>query len=201
MELLVRQTMLEKEMFFNEKIFFFNHFFFQILPADASIKIDVLNKLKKIENINFNFIQKINEKTEKGNCTILYPKKIFCEYFDKKGKILVSNGKSLVIKIKNTGAYYFYPLERTPLNLVLDKEFLISKIEQLDASQEDKDIIRFQIIENNQKINIFFDKKTKNLNGWETTDIYQNKNLTTISNILENQILNEKLFLLPKRTD
>lgn len=176
-------------------------FFFQILPADASIKIDVINKLKKIENINFNFIQKINEKTEKGNCTILYPKKIFCEYFDKKGKILVSNGKSLVIKIKNTGAYYFYPLERTPLNLVLDKEFLISKIEQLDASQEDKDIIRFQIIENNQKINIFFNKKTKNLNGWEITDIYQNKNLTTISNILENKILNEKLFLLPKRTD
>ena len=176
-------------------------FFFQILPADASIKIDVINKLKKTENINFNFIQKINEKTEKGSCTILYPKKIFCEYFDKKGKILVSNGKSLVIKIKNTGAYYFYPLERTPLNLVLDKEFIISKIEQLDASQEDKDIIRFQIIENNQKINIFFDKKTKNLNGWEITDIYQNKNLTTISNILENQILNEKLFLLPKRTD
>ena len=176
-------------------------FFFQILPADASIKNDVINKLKKTENINFNFIQKINEKTEKGNCTILYPKKIFCEYFDKKGKILVSNGKSLVIKIKNTVAYYFYPLERTPLNLVLDKEFIISKIEQLDASQEDKDIIRFQIIENNQKINIFFDKKTKNLIGWEITDIYQNKNLTTISNILENQILNEKLFLLPKRTD
>ena len=49
---------------------------------------------------------------------------------------------------------------------MLDKEFIISKIEQLDASQEDKDIIRFQIIENNQKINIFFNKKTKNLNGW-----------------------------------
>ncbi|WP_440930279.1 LolA family protein [Candidatus Pelagibacter sp.] len=176
-------------------------FFFQILPADASIKIDVINKLKKTENINFNFSQKINEKTEKGNCTILYPKKIFCEYFDKKGKILVSNGKSLVIKFKNTGAYYIYPLERTSLNLVLDKEFLISKIEQLDVSQKEKDIIRLQIIENNQKINIFFDKKTKNLNGWEITDIYQNKNLTTISNILENQILNKKIFLLPKRTD
>ena len=176
-------------------------FLFQILPANASIKVDVINKLKQTENINFDFIQKINEKTEKGNCTIFYPKKIFCEYFDKKGKILVSNGKSLVIKVKNTGAYYLYPLERTPLNLVLDKEFLISKIKQLDFNQEDKNIIQFQIIENNQKINIFFNKKTKNLNGWEITDIYQNKNLTTISNIIENQILNEKLFLLPKRTD
>jgi outer membrane lipoprotein-sorting protein len=176
-------------------------FLFQILPVNASIKIDIINKLKQTKNINFNFVQKINEKTEKGNCTIFYPKKIFCEYFDKKGKILVSNGRSLVVKIKNSGAYYFYPLERTPLNLVLDKEFLINKIEQLDFSQEDKDIIQFQIIENNQKINIYFNKKTKNLNGWEIIDIYQNKNLTTISNILENQILNEKLFLLPNRSD
>ena len=184
-----------------KKIFFLTIFIFQVSLVNASIKHDIINKLKQIENINFNFIQKINEKTEKGNCTILYPKKIFCKYFDKKGKILVSNGKSLVIKIENTGAYYFYPLERTPLNLVLDKDFLIRKIEQLDFRQEDKDIIQFQIIENDQKINIFFDKNTKNLNGWETTDIYQNKNLTTISNILENQNLNKKLFLLPQITD
>ena len=176
-------------------------FIIQIFPAHASIKINIIDNLKQTKNINFNFIQKINEKTEKGNCTILYPKRIFCEYFDKKGKILVSNGKSLVIKIRNTGAYYLYPLDKTPLNLVLDKEFLIKKIEQIDFSKEDKDIIQFQIIENNQKINIYFNKKTKNLNGWEITDIYQNKNLTTISNIIENQILNEKLFLLPKRTD
>ena len=63
-------------------------FLFQILPVDASIKIEVINKLKQTKNIKFNFIQKINEKTEIGNCTIFYPKKIFCEYFDKKGKIL-----------------------------------------------------------------------------------------------------------------
>ena len=176
-------------------------FLFQIFPANASIKIDVINKLKQTKNINFNFIQKINEKTEKGNCTILYPKKIFCEYFDKKGKTLVSNGKSLVIKIKNTNGYYFYPLEKTPLNLVLDKDFLIRKIDELDFNQEDKDTIQFQIFENNQKITIFFDKKTKNLRGWEITDVYQNKNFTTISNILENQNINKKLFLLPERTD
>ena len=176
-------------------------FLFQIFPANASIKIDVINKLKQTKNINFNFIQKINEKTEKGNCTILYPKKIFCEYFDKKGKTLVSNGKSLVIKIKNTNGYYFYPLEKTPLNLVLDKDFLIRKIDELDFNQEDKDTIQFQIFENNQKITILFDKKTKNLRGWEITDVYQNKNFTTISNILENQNINKKLFLLPERTD
>ena len=176
-------------------------FFFQILSTHASIKIEVINKLEQIENINFDFIQKVNEKTESGNCTILYPKRIFCKYFDKKGKILVSNGKSLVIKIKSINGYYYYPLEQTPLNLVLDKNFLISKITELDFKQRDKDTIQFQIIENNQKIIFFFDKKSKNLHGWEITDIYRNKNLITISNIIENQNINEKLFSLPGRTD
>jgi outer membrane lipoprotein-sorting protein len=54
-----------------------------------------------------------------------YPKKIYCKY-QKKNKILVSNGKSLVIKTKVS--FYRYPLKKTPLNLILDKNFLIKKI-------------------------------------------------------------------------
>ena len=184
-----------------KKFFFLLIFLFQIMPTNASIKINLINTLKQTENFNFNFIQKINEKTEKGNCTIKYPKKIFCKYFDKKEKIIVSNGKSLVIKIKNTGAYYLYPLEKTPLNFVLDKEFLIDKIKNLDANEEVENLVQFQIIENDQKINIFFDKKTNYFSGWEIIDIYQNKNLTIISEIKQNQNLNEKIFLLPRRPD
>ena len=123
-------------------------FFFQILPADASIKIDIINKLKQTENINFDFIQRINKKTEKGNCTIFYPKKIFCEYFNKKGKILVSNGKSLVIKIKSTNGYYYYPLKKTPLNQILDKEYLIKKIHGLKLIDDDTNSVKFQISHN-----------------------------------------------------
>ena len=50
-------------------------------------------------------------------------KKILCKYYDLYNKILVSNGKSLIInsdKIKN---YYRYPLNKTPLNVILDKKF------------------------------------------------------------------------------
>ena len=70
-----------------KKYLFLFIFLLQINPVSASIKIELINKLKQTENINFNFIQQINKKTEKGNCTILYPKKIFCKYFGKKGKI------------------------------------------------------------------------------------------------------------------
>ena len=47
-----------------------------------------------------------------------------------KNKILVSNGKSLIIKTRTS--YYRYPLEKTPLNLILDKNFLINKIYDLE---------------------------------------------------------------------
>ena len=65
--------------------------------VNANNKDQIINKLKNTSNLNFDFEQNINGKIEFGKCTIQYPKKMFCDY-DKKNKIIVSNGKSLVIK-------------------------------------------------------------------------------------------------------
>ena len=45
--------------------------------AFGSIKDNVIYKLKKIENLSFQFEQNINGKIETGNCVIEYPKKFF----------------------------------------------------------------------------------------------------------------------------
>ena len=90
------------------KIFLISLFLFLINNASATIKNNVIDRFKKVENISFNFEQNVNGKIEKGKCTIEYPKKIFCEYDLINKKILVSNGKSLVIKTLNS--YYLYPL-------------------------------------------------------------------------------------------
>ena len=95
-------------------------FLFFITTSNANNTESIINNLKNIENINFKFEQNINGKVEIGNCTIQYPKKIFCKY-KKNNKILVSNGKSLVIK--TITSFYRYPLNKTPLNLILDKNF------------------------------------------------------------------------------
>ena len=71
-------------------------FFFQN-NLNAAVEDNIIEKLDRIKNITFNFIQTINGKDEKGKCTILYPKKIFCEYEKRNKKILVSNGSSVVI--------------------------------------------------------------------------------------------------------
>ena len=162
--------------------------------SQADKKEKIINNLQNTKNLNFKFEQNINGKIENGNCTIEYPKKIYCKYI-KNNKILVSNGKSLVIKTQTS--FYRYPLNKTPLNLILDKKFLIKKVNNLKEKKLDGSRISFEIEENNNEINVFFDNKTFNLIGWKTKDIYQNLNVTYLSSILKNQQVNKNLFKLP----
>ncbi len=142
-------------------LIFFFLIFSSIVNADNKEKI--IKNLKNTQNLYFNFEQNINEKIENGNCTIEYPKKIFCKYEVSNKKILVSNGKSLVIK--TISSYYRYPLKKTPLNLILDKNFLIDKIANLDERIIDETYINYTIREKDNEISVFFDKQTFNLIG------------------------------------
>ena len=163
--------------------------------SNAEIKEKILQNLKDTKNLDFKFEQNVNGKIENGICTIEYPKKIFCEYARSNNKILVSNGKSLVIKTRTS--YYRYPLKKTPLNLILDKNFLINKIYDLEERIIDKSLINFKILDGDNEINIFFDKQTYNLVGWQNTDLYQNFNITFLSSIRKNRVLPKNLFGIP----
>ena len=163
--------------------------------SNAEIKDKIIQNLKNTDNIDFKFEQNINGKIEKGNCVIEYPRKIYCEYAKSNNKILVSNGKSLVIKTKTS--YYRYPNEETALNLILDKNFLIKKIYNLKERVVDENLINFTILEKNYEINIFFDDVTYDLIGWQNTDIYQNFNVTYLSSIKKNKVLTKNLFKIP----
>ena len=168
-----------------------------ISPVNAALKDQIILNLKKTENLTFDFKQTIGEKTEEGNCIIKYPKKIYCSYNNLNKKIIVSDGKSLVIKNKVNNQYYIYPLKRTPLDLILDKKFLIKKIKILEEKIVDKNLVNFKFLEENTEINIFFDKKTSNLIGWQTVDIYQNLSMTFLYSIVKNKFLEKNLFKLP----
>ena len=167
-------------------------------PALSSSKDKIISQMKLTKTLSFNFIQSIDEKKENGSCVIKYPKKIFCEYNTSNKKIIVSNGRSLVIKNKSNRNYYIYPLNKTPLALLLDKEYLISKIKNLEPRNIDNKFLAFKISEKNNEINIFFDRKNFQLVGWQTEDIYQKLNITFISSVKTNQKINDKIFILPK---
>ena len=173
------------------------YLFFSIFEASASIKEKIVQNLKTTENLTFNFEQNVNGKTENGYCALSYPKKIFCRYNLKNNKILVSDGKSIVIKTNSS--YYLYPLARTPLNLILNKKFLINKIENLNERILDNKFINFKFFEEDFEINIFFNYNTLGLIGWQTTDIYQNLSITFLDSVKKNQKLNNNLFVLPQQ--
>jgi len=180
-----------------KKLLFVIIYFSIISSVSASIKGNIIKKFSDIKNVSFDFEQNINGKIEKGNCVIEYPKKIYCKYNLSNQKVLVANGKSLVIK--TSSSYYFYPLEKTPLDTILNKEYLLKKITNLDQRDMDDNFINFNFVENENEINLFFDKKTFNLIGWQTVDIYQNVSITYLSSIKRNQKLNKEIFNLPQQ--
>ena len=179
------------------------NFFFTLLilsfsnSVQAGLKEEIIQNLEITNNISFNFEQNIDGKKEKGNCIVQYPKKIYCYYDNIKKKIMVSNGKSLVIKNTLSNQYYIYPLKKTPLNLILDKDFLINEIKKLEPRIVDNKYSNFTIERENYKINLFFNNKTLNLIGWQTEDIYQNLVITFIHEIKINEDINQNIFKLP----
>ena len=169
--------------------------------AHSTIKSQIVSNLISTDNLKFRFEQKISEKIETGECIIYYPKKIFCEYDDFYKKVLVSNGKSLLINSNRNNQYYRYSLDKTPLNLILDKEFIISKINGLNKGTKINLLYEFKLDYENLDIVIYFDEKTLNLVGWTTIDIYQNKVETKLSAIETNVFVDEEIFDITNYTN
>ena len=181
-----------------KKILFFLILFTLFSQQSFSLpKEKIINNFNKINNISFEFQQKIADKIEVGKCYIKYPKLIYCLYDNKNKKEMVSNGKSLVIKNNRYNKTYIYPLKSTPLEYVLDKEFILNKIKNLKPKINIDKMIEFSISNESSLVSIFFDSKTYNLSGWKTIDIYQNEVVFQINNLEKNININENQFKLP----
>ena len=83
--------------------------------------------------------------------------------------------------------------------MLLDKNYLISSIAALEPRNIDDKYLVFKIFKKNNTVNIFFDKKTYDLVGWQTEDIYQNLAITFISSVKVNQNIDSSIFVLPKK--
>ena len=84
--------------------------------------------------------------------------------------------------------------------VVKDPEnFILNKIRNAEGKVLDDKFINFSFVENENKINLFFDKKNYYLVGWQSIDIYQNLSITFISSIVKNIEIDENLFKLPKQ--
>ena len=112
-------------------------------------------------------------------------------------KILVSNGKSLVVKNITSNQVYHYPLKKTPWGILLDKSFLINELENSQKKNTKDNFYFFSIKKENISVELFFDINNYNLLGWQTEDMYQNKVTTNLFDLKKNQNIDKKLFRLP----
>ena len=166
----------------------------------ANFQEKLINKYKGTNTLFFSFTQKIGDKIEFGNCHIKYPLLMNCEY-PKKRKSLISNGKKLAIVKRRYKKIYYYPLEKTPLFYILNKEKILNLIKNYEPIII-KNKITYELIDNNSnKINIFFDKNSLELSGWETKDAYSNEVKFLIENIESNKFLENKIFKIPREED
>ena len=199
--------MLEKEKFFNLKvikkfylfviIIFF--YFFLISISYANLEEKLIKKLINTENLSFDFIQKIADEEEIGNCFIKYPLLMKCDYEDYIKKSIISNGKTVAIIKKKYKKIYYYPIETTPLSIILKKKKILEIIRKSKPSKVSLETIEYEITEKNlNRLRLIFDKNSLDLKGWETEDAYSNKVNFLIINLKTNIHIEDNFFEIPK---
>jgi len=72
-------------------------YFLSINISFADLQTNLINKITATKTLTFNFKQKIAEKEEVGSCVIKYPLLMKCDYENFKQKIVISNGKTVVV--------------------------------------------------------------------------------------------------------
>ena len=174
-------------------IFLILIFFLIFLQKQALTEPKIVKRISETENFAFDFEQLINDKKETGNCIISFNNKMLCKY-DETGKLIVSNGKTLLIKNKNSNFANTYKTENTYFKYFLNKKFLISKIEGNVVEKEQNFLL--SINDQSNRLNIFFDKKNYLIKGWETIDLYGNKVKSKIVVKIINQELSDNVFNL-----
>ena len=167
--------------------------------ANANEKSKIINKLKNIDNIQFKFIQKTNEKVEKGKCILAFPNKLKCDYEDKNKKELIVNKKMMAITQKRYEKTLFYPLSKSTFINILGKNELIKIINESNTIIDDYVNIVF-IDSNNFKTLIRFDKEDFLLAGWVSSDQYNNQIIFEIDITSTNQMMDDRIFTLPSRS-
>ena len=178
--------------------------FFPLLFANnalANLKEELLNKYKAINTLSFDFTQKIGDKVEFGSCYIKYPLLMNCEY-PKKKKSIITDGRKFAIVKRRYKKIYYYPLKKTPLFYILNKENILNVIKNYEPFLADSNLIQYELTDaTSRKINIFFDKNSLELSGWKTTDADSNEVNFLLRNIETNISINSEIFKIPKEED
>jgi outer membrane lipoprotein-sorting protein len=169
---------------------------FLCVNAKGSEKEKIIENLKKINSIKFNFRQITNDIIENGNCIIVYPKKMRCLY--EEDKEIIVNDDYLFFINKRENKNYNYNIKDTALAVMLDKENIIEKLSKVEKFNKiDKNIIAIIDINSQESIEIYFNSKEMNISGWKIKN-YDKSSLEFLMNNISININTNEKFEIPK---
>jgi outer membrane lipoprotein-sorting protein len=163
---------------------------------NASEKNKIIENLKKINSLQFNFTQLSSDGQENGNCILVYPKKMRCIYDDQKKEIVVNDDYLYLIN-KEENKNYNYSIKDTPLGVMLDKESLIEKLLNIEKFNISNNFIIVAVdISSAESVDIYFEPKNFTILGWRIKNYDKSILEFMMKNIKINFISDEK-FQIP----
>ena len=164
--------------------------------SNASEKIKIIENLRKINSLQFNFTQLSSDGQENGSCILIYPKKMRCIYDEQKKEIIVKDDYLYLIN-KEENKNYNYSIKDTPLGVMLDKESLIEKLSNIEKfNMSDNFIITTVDISSSESVDIYFDSKNLTILGWRIKN-YDKSTLEFMMRNIKVNVNSDEKFQIP----
>jgi len=163
---------------------------------NASEKNKIIENLKKINSLQFNFTQLSSDGQENGSCILIYPKKMRCIYEDQKKEVIIKDDYLYLIN-KEENKNYNYSIRDTPLGVMLDKESLIEKLSNIEKFNVTNNFIIATVdISSTESIDIYFEPKNFTILGWRIKNYEKSTLEFMMKNIIVNVNSDEKFQIL-----
>jgi outer membrane lipoprotein-sorting protein len=163
---------------------------------NASEREKIIENLKKINSLQFNFTQLSSDRQENGNCILVYPKKMRCIYDEQKKEIIVNDDYLYLIN-KEENKNYNYSIKDTPLGVMLDKESLIEKLLNIEKFNIGNNFIVATVdISSAESVDIYFEPKNFTILGWRIKN-YDKSTLEFMMKNIKINVNSEEKFQIP----
>ena len=185
-------------------LYFFTSFIFLLYNYETSASLKTENNfhavkeyLKNLNTLEASFIQISSDgDIKRGKIFFNLPGKLRIDYSEPDDLLITSNGFWLTVQNKKLNQTNNIPLERTPLNLFLNKKF----------NFEDNSNIKFKIENNVITLTFFEDQKESKfelefnsnplrLRKWIIIDEFENKTSVMLQNVEMGVKLSNKIFI------
>jgi outer membrane lipoprotein-sorting protein len=164
--------------------------------SNASEKIKIIENLRKINSLQFNFTQLSSDGQENGSCILIYPKKMRCIYDDQKKEIIVNDDYLYLIN-KEENKNYNYSIKDTPLGVMLDKESLIEKLSNIEKFNITNNFIITTVeISSAESVDIYFEPKNFTILGWRIKN-YDKSTLEFMMKNIKVNVDSDEKFQIP----